>query len=301
MKICLQVLAYNVSRTIRTMLKNAAPHVDKIFIAYPLRAWDYRTDYMQTSNSTSLEELRIDLPCDVEIVEGEWGKDEDTRNALLAKAQSEKYDWMIVQDADEFYTKESWEVLRSLLLDEKTSQYHSIQVPYLTFWKSTSFVLEGWHEGIKNGTTTFAIKCNNQDLFFSYSRTSTSSKCLYIDEPCYHYSYVLNDEEVAEKVSSWAHTKDIVSKRLWLNLKWKHWHPRTKMLHPGSPWLWRRAVRFPLPQPDFAAELRTEEPAHHDLDLLWFIIDIIYNLYARCKHFMNSAKRVIRASIDKHP
>ena len=296
MRICLQVLAYNVSNSINAMLKNAADHVDKIYIAYPSRAWDYHRDFMNTTNPRKLGEINTSLNCDVEIIKGEWRKDEHTRNALLEKARHDKFDWMIIQDADEFYTLYSWSRLKAILFGEKCTSADSIQVPYLTFWKSPSFVLEGNQEGIKNGTTTFAINCNNEKLHFSYSRTTTAKRQLYIDEPCYHYSYVLSDSEIKQKLSSWAHSNDLLSKRLWYHLKWRHWHPGSKMLHPGSPWLWTRAVRFPLPQPSFVGELNFSEPTQKDINLFWAILDFLYNAKARIDQFINGLKRVIRAT-----
>ena len=298
MRISLQVLAYNVSRTINVMLKNAAPHVDRIYMAYPERAWAYNKKYRESKNPTQLDEIDTNLPCELKIVKGEWQRDEETRNALLNEARKDHFDWMIIQDADEFYTEISWERLVKRLKSTAATNADFIEVPYLTFWKSPSFVLEGHEEGLKNGTTVFAINSKKKDLHFSYSRTTTGSRKIYIDEPCYHYSYVLDDNELKEKLASWTHSGDLISKTLWYNLKWKRWNPGTKMLHPGSPWLWRRAIRFPFPQPSFAEDLYIKEPTRKDLGIVWSGIDLLYNLIANCRYILNGLKRILRSSLN---
>ena len=299
MGISLQVLAYNVSRTINVMLRNAAPHVDKIYLAYPERAWEYNKSYRHSKNPTRLDEIDRNIPCELQIVRGGWKRDEETRNALLNEARKDGFDWIIIQDADEFYTEESWERLTALLISTTTNNADYIEVPYFTFWKSPSFILEGHEEGLKNGTTVFAINCKKKDLYFSYSRTTTGSSKIYVDEPCYHYSYVLDDRELKEKLASWTHSGDLISKTLWYNLKWKRWNSGTTMLHPGSPWLWKRAIRFPLPQPSFAEELYIQEPVQKDLGIIWSGIDLIYNLLANGRYILNGLKRILRSSLHR--
>ena len=113
-RIALQVIAFNVDTWISKMLGNASPHVDKIFIAYPSRPWMYNSESRERLvNPTKLESISLnDLACEVEIVQGDWAYEEDTRNELLCRARSEKFDWQVIQDADEFYTVSSWKRLR---------------------------------------------------------------------------------------------------------------------------------------------------------------------------------------------
>jgi len=298
MKISLQVLAFNVDRTLNIMLQNASPHVDKIFIAYPKRAWNYSKDNTKKLNPTKLDYINMELPCDVDIVHGDWEKDEDTRNELLEISKLERFDWMIIQDADEFYTSESWEILIRSLKNPVSLMYDCVKTPYFTFWKSPSYVLHHHQEGIKNGITTFAVNCRKEQIYFLYSRTTTARDVMFLDMPCYHYSYVLDDNECKVKINTWTHAGDLISKTLWYEIKWKRWHETSKFLHPGSPWMWDKAVRFPLPQPSFAIEIRAAQHSQKDLGIFWSCMESIYDIYSRCRQAINGLKRLIRASIS---
>ena len=68
---------------------------------------------------------------------------------------------MIIQDADEFYTADSWQILTNKLKKPETLKYDCIKTPYFTFWKTPAYVLHHRQEGIKNGTTTFAINTSS--------------------------------------------------------------------------------------------------------------------------------------------
>ena len=85
------------------------------------------------------------------------------------------------------------------------------------------------------------INCRHKEIQFTFSRTTNANSIHYIDEPCYHYSYVLSDQEV-KKNKTWAHSNDFIIRNLWYQIKWKRWHQSSQYLHPGSPWLWRRAM-----------------------------------------------------------
>jgi hypothetical protein len=111
MQIAAHVLAYNVTSTLRAVLENISPHVDKIYIAYPMRPWCYVPESRATMvNPTSLiDVLTASKGLNVEVLEGDWETDEGSRNACLQRAKEEGFDWFLTQDADEFYTDHSWQ------------------------------------------------------------------------------------------------------------------------------------------------------------------------------------------------
>ena len=156
MKIALQVLAFNVDRSLHLMIENAKPYVDKIFIAYPELSWRYGSS-KRSSNPTNYAGIAKFASENVVIIRGIWERDEDTRNNLLSAARSQKFDWMIIQDADEFYTNQSWEVLRSYLFLASMQNKSVINVPLYTFWKTPCFVIKEPHDGIKAGEACIAI------------------------------------------------------------------------------------------------------------------------------------------------
>jgi hypothetical protein len=298
MRIALQVIAFNVDPWINSMLRNAAPFVDKIFIAYPPRPWGYSSKSRDTIlNPTKLESINIsDLQCDVQIVHGDWLYDEDTRNCLLELARSENFDWMVIQDADEFYTECSWR--RLLLALNSSDQYDLLVTPWFNFWKSPEYVIYNRASGIKCLNDGFAVRARNSSVRFSFSRT-TNAKCrLVIDEPCYHYGYVMCNESMNNKIKTWAHTNDIFNIHIWYELKWLRWDENTLFLHPGSPSYWLKAIRFPLPQPDFANEFLTLPPNEGDTKgVILSIMDLLWNLKAIVGWRLVQFKRLIRNTI----
>ena len=298
-KIALQVLAFNVDRSLHLMIENAKPYVDKIFIAYPELSWCYGSS-SRSDNPTSYEKIAKFADEKTEIIRGTWERDEDTRNGLLAAARSQDFDWMIIQDADEFYTNQSWEILKSYLFSASAKNKSVINVPLYTFWKTPSFVIEEPNDGIKAGEACFAINCRHKEIHFNFSRTTNAKLIHYIDEPCYHYSYVLSEQEVKNKIKTWAHSNDFFIRNLWYQIKWKRWHQSSQFLHPGSPWLWSRAVRFPLPQPPFARSLLNDTSAQqHDIGLFWACTEIIYNGISWWRQRVNGFKRLIKATFSE--
>ena len=282
-RIALQVIAFNVDTWINQMLVNASPYVDKIFIAYPDRPWNYNpTARLSLKNPTDLGSIRFqNLPCDVEIVRGDWERDEDTRNDLLDRARMEGYEWMVIQDADEFYTEKSWNRLRSLMMDDEDSDL--LITPWFNFWKNPQFVISDINGSIKSLNEGFAIRAAKPDVRFTYSRTSNCKSRTIIDEPCYHYGYVVSDLRMRLKVKSWAHVDDSLNMSVWYKYKWLKWNESVKYLHPGNPPVWDRAIRFPLSQPSFATEfmnINSEGPCSHGvLDyLVMFLWDRIYQV-----------------------
>ena len=44
----------------------------------------------------------------IELIEGDWETDEDERNTCLRKAKNDGFDFLIIQDADEFFIKDDY-------------------------------------------------------------------------------------------------------------------------------------------------------------------------------------------------
>jgi hypothetical protein len=301
MRVALQVIAFNVDPWINAMLRNAAPHVDKIFLAYPPRPWGYSsTARASIQNPTKLESIdRHDLACEIEVVHGDWLYDEDTRNCLLDQARNEGFDWMVIQDADEFYTEASWK--RLLAAMERANNYDLLITPWFNFWKSPEYVIDNRGSGIKCLNEGFAVRAKNSHARFMFSRTTDAKHRLIVDEPCYHYGYVMSDESMRKKIQTWAHTKEISSMRLWYELKWQRWEENTLFLHPGSPAYWLKAVRFPLQQPEFADALfGLASKDGSTKGLYWGMVDWLWNSKALLAWRIIQIKRVLRNSLNNY-
>jgi hypothetical protein len=252
MKIAVHLHAYNASRFIKLVLHNMAPFVDKIYVAYSHRPAGYVPESRANkSNPTAIDEiLTAGIGAKLEVVQGDWLTEESMRNACLDRAKADGFDWMLIQDADEFYPEQSWhQILR--VLRSNPQQEHFVTTWY-NFWKSSHYVLANEHGEIKSTNAGFAIRCR-QHLKFTDKRLTNAVNSRVIDAPCYHYGYVVSNEEMAHKISTWGHAREFNTER-WYRLKWMNWRETTRYLHPTSPATWKSAIRFPLEQPDFADE-----------------------------------------------
>src|SRR5262245_38777830 len=122
MKIAAHLIAYNVSRFIPHVLENIGPHVDKIFVAFPSRPWSYNAkSRSEKKNPPTLGMIdSSNWNHKIEIIHGDWERDEDTRNSCLERARNEGFEWLITQDADEFYTDASWDQINVCLKNMPT-------------------------------------------------------------------------------------------------------------------------------------------------------------------------------------
>jgi hypothetical protein len=253
MLIAAHVLAYNVSRFFPFVLDNICPHVDKVFIAYPSRPWAYNESSRTTKkNPTTLQNLCSEVwKHKVEIIQGDWERDEDTRNSCLEKAKAEGFEFLITQDADEFYTENSWDQIISFLRAAPPN-VDAVCSTWYNFWKSPQYIISDVHGSIKDVNANLALRCR-PGVYFQQSRTPNVPSSIVIDAPCYHYGWAMNDEEMQEKLSTWTHTNDFDTAR-WFRIKWLNWRESTRHLNPHHPFTWYKAVRFPCEQPSFATQ-----------------------------------------------
>jgi hypothetical protein len=226
--------------------------VDKIYVAYPGRPWNYVEEARNSkTNPTRREDiLKAAENHNVEIVEGDWQNEESMRNACFDLAKADGFDWLLIQDADEFYPEQSWVQIRRYL-QQAIAQHHLVTTWY-NFWKSSQYVLVSSSGAIKQTNAGFAVRCK-PDIKFVKKRLTNASNSMVIDCPCHHYGYVMSDAEMLEKVSTWGHARDFNASQ-WFRYKWTNWRESSKYLHPTNPREWLRAIRFPLQQPDFAEE-----------------------------------------------
>jgi hypothetical protein len=289
MRIATHVLAYNVSRFINPVLRNMAPFVDRIYVAHPRRPWAYNSNSRASkTNPTHIDELSALLDgSKIEIIEGDWLNEESMRNTCLQRAREEGFDWLLIQDADEFYPEETWQQIRRVL-SQASSEDH-LTTTWYNFWKSSHYVLVNSATGIKESNAGFAIRCR-PGLEFVNKRRSNALSSRVIDCPCFHYGYVMSDNEMIEKISTWSHADEI--KALWLRLKWLNWNFSTRNLHPLFPTSWVNAVRFPMPQPDFAEEFALPVVTNRSVSWADLILDNGYNARAGLHALARSMKAV---------
>jgi len=297
MQIAAHVLAYNVSRFIRPVLKNMEPFVDKIYVAHSTCPFAYVPGVRESKvNPTTVEEiLGAGIGPKLEIVEGSWLDEESMRNDCLKRAKAEGFDWLVTQDADEFYTEQGWEQLRATLLQNRRDDHYI--TPWLNFWKSSDYVLLNADGAMKQMNASFALRCRSPFQFVSRRQTNAVQSQV-IDCPCFHYGYVMSDAEMMEKISTWSHANEVRSMTHWFRNKWLNWSEPTRYLHPTTPVIWPRAIRFSFDQPAFAAQFALPVSLKRDLSTGDMLGDYLYDTKAEILDAVRELKRRVRFTLE---
>lgn len=296
MQIAVHVLAYNVNRFIRPVLANMAPFVDKIYVAHPGRPWNYVEEARNAKfNPTRKEDISsVGQEHKVEIIEGDWPTEESMRNACFDQAKADGFDWLLIQDADEFYTEQSWAQIRACL-QRGVAQDHLVTTWY-NFWKSSQYVLMSSTGAIKQTNAGFAVRCR-PDIKFVRKRTTNASNSMVIDCPCHHYGYVMSDAEMFEKLSTWGHARDFKAAQ-WFRYKWMNWRESSQYLHPTHPREWRRAIRFPLQQPDFAEQFSLPIKSAQTISAADAIGEVWFNASINARYVARHGKQAALSVIE---
>jgi len=249
-----QILMFDCDRFILPAIENCAPFVEKIYIARSDLPWSYDPAAREKfSNKTSPDILRQSPHFDkIELVEGDWPTEEAQRNSCLERARAAGFDYMLIQDADEFYTREAYAAnLRGI---EENPGYDYYAAPFLGFWKSLKYVLLGADGSTVTGWPPFAVDCR-RDVAFTRARLPQPRSHFDLPGECFHLSFVLSDDEVRGKLGTWAHAHQFDRER-WFRRKWLDWNPAyTRNLHPTAPKVWSRAAEFTGALPPEAAAL----------------------------------------------
>jgi hypothetical protein len=247
MKVGVQVLLYNVDRFILPMIDNCAPYVDRIYATWSPVPWN-------AYNSAARERFRNKTSPDIVgasphrdkivLIRGEWRDEASQRNAALERARADDMDFLIVQDADEFYRPADYLANIRFLEQHRDATY--FRGRWYVFWKSTEWVLRYPSEkSILSNNENFAVNCRKPVQFTQLRGVDADWRLApVVPGPCYHLSWLYSDEEVWEKISTWGHANQVRA-REWFDTKWRGWRPSSRCLSPASPsasyW---QAVRF---------------------------------------------------------
>jgi len=245
-------LYFNAERTILRCIENTAEYVDIVYIAYSEWPWsryntEARTQYRNNSDIKLLQQSKYIHK--IKIIEGIWETDEDQRNAVLNAAKSDGIDYLIVQDADEFYFPDEFEKNINGIRQQPHFPYY--YNPWINFWKNLEYVtlerhnIIGTEFSIYSKSANFAMNLRDyKDIHFTYSRQPNypMESALKLDGVCYHLSYVYTDEDVRMKIKTWGHSQQVRQK--WYYYKWLAWTPDSRYINPMMGPVWEKAVRF---------------------------------------------------------
>lgn len=249
MKFAVMILMFNAEKFILRTIENCGPFVDKIFVGYSKVPWNAynknaRIEFVNQSNVELLKESKFYNK--LEIVEGIWDTDEGQRNAILKCARDQGFDYMIFQDADEFYLPEDFQ--KNLQAISNHPGYMLYQTPWINFWKNLNYVTVcREHNGEKNTifSTCSAFAMNlkkNPETQLTFARIFPTNDIYQLSGICFHLSYVLSDKEVYAKINTWGHSHQVTKN--WYKWKWLSWTEQTQNIHPLGPGEWVRAIKY---------------------------------------------------------
>jgi hypothetical protein len=237
------------------MIENCAPHVEKIYIAYSPYPWTYNPSARKNFMNRTSPDILKQSPHyhKIHLIEGVWTKEEDQRNECLEQAQQDGIDFLFTHDADEFYTHTDYQKMLDFISQNPENDYYKAR--WYTFWKSFDFVLVDDQGKLDSSCPEVVINCR-KNIKFKHLRVPEGVKFETMDVICYHGSYVLTDEEVYEKISTWGHAVHF-DRTLWFILKWLAWKPAMKNLHPAIPKAWKTAIEYNGSLPEVIQDLQS--------------------------------------------
>lgn len=244
MKIATHVLLFNQDKWIMKNIENAYNYVDKIYISYSEKPWNYNINARnQYKNIINLDIIKNSKFFDkIVLIEGDWNTEEEQRNTCIEFAKKDNIDYLITHDADEFYTNSGFRDLVKGIIDNPEFDYYT--TPWVTFWKDFDNVICDDKNNLVIGYPEIAINLN-RGIKFKRCRIPTGDKIKRLNSLCYHASYVLSDDECLTKINTWGHSHQFDTKK-WYNDKWLNWNESVTCLHPISPCIWFNTKKYDI-------------------------------------------------------
>lgn len=219
-------IAFNEETYIRACINNWKDVVEKHLVLVSTKPWngDCATD-------TTFFRAR---DAGAEVICGAWKTEAEQRTWGLARLYD--YDYVIIVDADELYTKRDQEsIIRVLNNPIDISYVSNRNVPAFrcgemtTYWKTPEYRLEpkDRHKPII-AVDPKQLYCHEHRQFkYMNSDIDYLDYAPEININCHHMSWAKPDEKIAEKINSFSHNNDI--HKNWYESVWQTWEPGSKM------------------------------------------------------------------------
>lgn len=240
MRIAAMVLAYAEDELLKACLKQFPDFVQTIMVAVSEKPWNGGSTEL---NGKTLEVVRQAMERDnrVQLAHFNWRSENDQRNWVAGRFAD--YDWILVVDADEFYTPEDWVKLRDKMFSAHSAVATLSPKSMKTYWKTMDY---RWSPEDSHSP---AIAIRPSRNVFTDKRDVTDKMRTTVDVVMHHLSWVRTDEDVERKISNWAHALDFDTEKWYYNT-WKAWTPDMKGLRPYglASESDTRAILDPLPE-----------------------------------------------------
>lgn len=236
MRVSVLMLAYNEHELIGPCLRQIPKWIDQILVLASKRPW-LGSD--SSDAPKTLEVVRGMKDDRIRLLSLDWRTEHDQRNWGMGYLHDQ--DWVVVLDADEFYTSEGWERLKQDMEDApKTSGVIRCGEMH-TYWKTTDYRWEpsDGHRPVVAIKPSMATFCDKREVPIDILQKVSEGLTMY------HLSWVKSDASVLSKIQNWMHAKDFDAQK-WYREKWLKWEPSMEDIRPYGVER-SRAVYDPVP------------------------------------------------------
>lgn len=164
--------------------------------------------------------------------------DEGQRHVGLEYFEKKGFDWCLIVDADEFYTKVDIEKILKYLKKADKDVYKSERM--YVYFKDPDYIAlryDGHH-----GPPVIAMRPH---VRFRHIRDIDYPDYFIPETTLYHLSYIRTNEELLKKIGSWGHSHEIIPG--WYENVWLKWTPEMMNFHPTEPNIFYKSVVEVLP------------------------------------------------------
>lgn len=220
LKIAVLTVAYREEEYIERCIKQWQGLVSKHLVLVSTHPWNgVNLGFDKTSE--------IAREMGAEVIERYWETEGFQRDWGLAILRD--YDYVIINDPDEFYTLEDRKKIISYLgTGEYTDAYRVENM--ITYWKTPEYIFDPMDKhkplvAVNPKTVHFYEHRQTQPFDKSYP---FQQFIITIPVTCHHFSWIHSDEKVKEKIQSYSHTDNIPLN--WYEDVWEKWTPDSNLI-----------------------------------------------------------------------
>ena len=216
MKVGIMTIAYNEERFIGACIKQFSHTGLEHLVLISLNPWNGASFKPDRTND-------IASNLGAEVVVGDWDTEAHQRNYGLNYFKDKGCDWVLIVDADEYYSPEGIAKVSYGLVQDVEAIVANDMVVY---WKDIDHIVTPRQED----RPIVAIRPNQHFIIGrnSFSNIGETEATLH------HLSYVRDDEGMLKKIKSFTHATDFDTEE-WYDSVWLNWDESSTDLHPVNP------------------------------------------------------------------
>lgn len=212
MKIAVLTLVYNEETTIGAVIKNWEGLVDKHLVLHTNKPW-HGKDLPPDRTEEIVKSFK-----NTEFIRGNWIREHDQRNFGLGRLYD--YDYVLIVDADELYTREDAEKIVNSL-GKELPFYDNLDCYRVgdikTYFKNLDYALD------PADTHQPVLALNPKKVSFTEVRIPSTSYQIPIDVTLHHLTYCRQRERLVNKLEQFEHWDGV--KSFWMEEKFDKWTP----------------------------------------------------------------------------